>query len=138
MAKFQKGNTLSKGRPPKPDEFKKLELMNRLTLQAEISNVMKAPAAHVDKAAENKELPSLRLALLKVQQRANDGDIMALAFLLNYSVGKPKEAEDQPSGDRELDAAHDRVIDLIPRGVLRPLLKLKQGGNDDSNSGSEG
>lgn len=133
MGKFQPGHKLSKGRPPKSIEIKQLETLDRLTVQLEISAALKCSVGHIEAALKHHpgEMTVLRTAVMKIAQRAaNLGDLDSINFLLDRTIGKPKEPPPHdPNGEYENE--HDKVLDIIPVQKLRELVKLQPKKQED-------
>lgn len=134
---FKPGNKLSRGRPKKPDAVKALIVMDRLTVQAALSDAMKLPACLLDRKIENvaSELSSLQLAAFTVMKLATTGDLDAFNFILDRTIGKPKEDLTLRNAEADSDAAHNHIIDIVPRERLIQLLQIKMENTDDGSSG---
>lgn len=135
--KFQPGNQYGKlgGRPPKPPDARLLEMLDRVTVQFEISRIMKYDIGHIDAAMKLPTTSAFQMAVMSIMKRAIEKqDADSLRFLLDYTIGKPKETLeiDDKRVREEREAEVNRIIDVVPHDKLAELVKLTEGGTENA------
>lgn len=125
---FQKGNKLGNGRPRVDADLKAIMKVNKQIVDEKLSRFMFMTRQRLDEVETNEQTPAMDVMIISlIKKGIKAGDPNILNFLLDRTIGKVKDSVEVDMHMRAIEAAHDKMIEVIPRDRLIDLVRIKTG-----------